>query len=71
MYKSQIDQLTLENSDLLLELIADQVLESTQDEQITANSIINVTLEYCKGCTQQEMDFIVSYVRLAEKLITD
>ena len=71
MYKSQINQLTLENSDLLLELIADQVLEATQDEQITANSIINVTLGYCKGCTLQEMDFIVSYVRLAEKLITD
>ena len=71
MYKSQIAQLTLENSDLLLELIAEQVSEATHDEQITANSIINVTLGYCRGCTHQEMDFIVSYVRLAEKLITD
>ena len=70
-YKSKIDQLSYNKSDILLEIISNQVSESLVDDQITINSIINLTFSYCKDCSQQELDFIVSYVQLAEKLIVE
>ena len=71
LYQSTIDKLPYNKSDLLLEIISCQILESTLDPEITMNSVVNLTMSYCTDCSEKELNFIVSYVELANKLIVD
>jgi metal-sulfur cluster biosynthetic enzyme len=71
LYQSTIDKLHYNKSDVLLEIISCQILESTSDPEITMNSVVNLTMSYCTNCSAKELNFIVSYIELANKLIVD
>ena len=71
LFIEQVSALSLEKSDCFLELIAMEVNRHTENQQITENSIINLAIEHCQDCSQKNKDFLVQYIRLADKLIIE
>ena len=60
-----------ENSDLFLELMSIEINKHLQDQQITINSIINLAIKYCENCNDSNIDFLIKYVELAQKLVIE
>lgn len=44
------------------ELLADQLHETIKDPEISEKSVINVALKHCATCTEEDQQFILSFV---------
>ena len=64
-----LDELPIEVTDLFLQMISHQVKIHINNEQITINSIINLSLKYCSSCDDKTKEALITYIKLAEKYI--
>ena len=71
MYKEQIIDMDIENSDYFLELISLEINQHIQEQKITINSIINLAIKYCDDCNEATIEFLINYIELAEKLVLE
>ena len=71
LYQEQVKEMEFESSDFFLELISIEINKHLQDQQITVNSIINLSIKYCVNCSDSNIDFLINYVELAQKLVIE
>ena len=71
LFQDQVKEMDFENSDLFLELMSIEINKHLQDQQITINSIINLAIKYCENCNDSNIDFLIKYVELAQKLVIE
>ncbi len=64
----QLNDLPLNESDCVLSLIGQEIKHNTSQEDITLNSIKNLTVSNCISCNESQILAIYQYIDLADKI---
>jgi hypothetical protein len=70
-FYKQLNDLPINESDCVLNLIGQEIKYNTQKDGITLNSIKNLTFSNCHSCSDSQISAINQYIQLADKMFYD